>query len=277
MRLLAVAVDGRGVVDPAEPVFGAGDEALLRGRCAFETTRVYRGRPFRLDDHLRRLAESAADLGLPPPDLARAGRLAGEAAAAAGESELALRLYWTGAVLVATAAAVPGDLEALRARGIGLVSLTLPVAAAPAPWLLPGVKSTSYAVNMAAGDEAQRRGGDDALFVSVDGLVLEGPTSNVWWRRGRMLHTPSLDLGVLAGVTRATVLELAPAAGYDVVEGRFPVGELAAADEAFASSSIRELLPVVRLDGAPIGDGRPGEAARTLQAALRARAIPSAS
>lgn len=277
MRLLAVAVDGRGLVDPAEPVFGAGDEALLRGRCAFETMRVYGGLPFRLDVHLRRLGQSAAELGLPAPDLARAERLAGAAVEAAALPDIGLRLYWTGAALVATAAAVPGDLEELRARGLDAVALRLPVAAAPAPWLLPGVKSTSYAVNMAAAEEARRRGAHDAVFVSADGLVLECPVSNVWWRRGRTLFTASLDLGVLAGVTRMTVLELAPAAGFDVSEGRFPLADLTAADEAFASSSIRELVPLVRLDGDPIGDGAPGDAARTLQAALRARAIPSPS
>ena len=75
--------------------------------------------------------------------------------------------------------------------------------------MLPGVKSTSYAVNMAAEAEARRRGADDAVFVDTSGIVLEGPTTNIWWRRERTLFTPSLDLGILAGVTRATVIELA--------------------------------------------------------------------
>src|SRR5205085_2131147 len=110
--------------------------------------------------------------------------------------------------LVATAADVPPELEQLRARGIRLVSLPLGVELERPAWLLAGVKSTSYAVNMAAEAEARRRGADDALF-TAHGIVLEAPISNVWWRRGRTLHTPSLDLGVLAGVTRATVLELA--------------------------------------------------------------------
>ena len=99
--------------------------------------------------------------------------------------------------------------------------------------------------------------------------MLEAPISNVWWRTGETLCTPSIDVGVLAGVTRATMLELAPAAGYRVDEGAFVVDELRAADEAFTSSSIREVIPVVELDGRPIGDGKPGEAARALQGALR--------
>jgi 4-amino-4-deoxychorismate lyase len=268
VKLLAVAVAGRGVVDPEEPVFGAADEALLRGRAAFETTRVYRGRPFRLDAHLDRLAASAASLGLPAPDRGAAEQLARQALDAGAEPDAGLRLYWTGATLVATVAAIPPELEPLRERGLRLVSLSLGVALDRPAWLLAGVKSTSYAINMAAEAEARRRGADDAIFLAEGGVVLEAPISNIWWRRGDVLHTPSLDLGVLAGVTRATLLELAPAAGFRVEEGRYPLEHLAAADEAFTSSSIRELLPVVEVDGTALPRG---EAAATLQTALRLR------
>src|SRR4029077_16700199 len=130
-----------------------------------------------------------------------------------------------------------------RARGIKLAPLL--GVRAEAPWLLGGVKSTSYAVNMAAEGEARAPGADDAVFVTDDRIVLEGPVTNVWWRRGSTLFTPSLDLGILAGVTRETLLELAPTHGYEVQEGRFEIVELAEAEEAFTSSSVRELLPVV--------------------------------
>jgi 4-amino-4-deoxychorismate lyase len=273
VNLLAVAVGGRGLVDPAEPVFGAGDEALLRGRAAFETARVYGGRPFRLEQHLARLGASSARLGVPPPDAGECARLAATVIGAAGETELGLRLYWTGSTLVATAASVPPDLEEVRGRGIRLVSLDLGVEATRPDWLVGGVKSTSYAVNMAAEAEARRRGGDDAVLLAAGGIVLEAPISNVWWRVGDTLRTPALELGVLAGVTRAVVLELASARGYAVSEGAFPLADLRAADEAFTSSSIRELLPIVAVDGDPIGDGRPGDGARTLQHALRGYAL----
>jgi branched-subunit amino acid aminotransferase/4-amino-4-deoxychorismate lyase len=272
LKLLAVAVGRRGVVEPSEPVFDAGDEALLRGRAAFETTRVYGGRPFRLADHVARLAASAASLRLPEPDAAECERLAAEALAAAGTAEAGLRLYWTGATLVVTVAEIPAELEELRARGLRLASLLLGVDPEPPAWLLPGVKSTSYAVNMAGEAEARRRGADDALFLANGDVVLEAPISNIWWRRGDTLFTPALEVGVLAGVTRATLVELAPGAGFGVREGQFVLADVRDADEAFTSSSIREVLPVVELDGESIGDGKPGTAARELQAALRARA-----
>jgi branched-subunit amino acid aminotransferase/4-amino-4-deoxychorismate lyase len=119
---------------------------------------------------------------------------------------------------------------------------------------------------MAAEDEARRRGADDAVFVDAAGTVLEGPTTNLWWRSGDTLFTPALDLGILAGVTRATVLELANEVGYEVEEGHFPLSALADADEAFTSSSVREVMPVTELDGAPIARG---PAVDDLQTALR--------
>jgi len=131
------------------------------------------------------------------------------------------------------------------------------------------VKSTSYAVNMAAEAEAKRRGADDAIFVDADGVVLEGTVTNVWWRTGDMLRTPSLELGILAGVTRQTLLELAGPCGYRVEEGTFGIGDLERADEVFTSSSVREILPVVEVDGWSYDQGA---AAAVLQQALRGRA-----
>jgi 4-amino-4-deoxychorismate lyase len=276
VTLLALAVAGRGLVDPGEPVVHADDEAVLRGRAAFETLRVYGGVPFRLESHLVRLAASCERIGIEPPDAEESRELASLALAQAGEANAVLRFYRTPGreqsaspgllVLVNT---LPPRLEDLRARGIKLVSLL--GVRAEAPWLLGGVKSTSYAVNMAAEAEARSRGADDAVFVTQDGIVLEGPVTNVWWRRGSALFTPSLDLGILAGVTREALLELAPGHGYDVREGRFSLGELRGAEEAFTSSSVRELLPVVEVDGEPIPRG---QAAAKLQAALRQAALP---
>jgi 4-amino-4-deoxychorismate lyase len=265
VSLLALAVGGRGVIDPSEPVLRADDEALMRGRAAFETIRVYGGTPFKLAEHLERLAASAERIGLPDVNRLELEELAREALAASAAPEAVLRLFWTPTPLaIALVSALPEHHEALRERGQRLISLR--GVRADEPWLLPGVKSTSYAVNMAAEDEARRRGADDAVFVDAEGIVLEGPTTNVWWRRGSTLFTPSLDLGILAGVTRATMLELADVLGYEVAEGHFRLEELQGADEAFTSSSVREVMPVTELDGASIGRG---PAADELQGALR--------
>lgn len=283
MTLLAVAVHGRGAVDPDEPVLAADDEALLRGRAAFETTRVYGGKPFKLDEHLARLAASAERMGLPPVDVDECANLARTALAEAGARDAVLRLYWTAGregsgepTALALVSTIPDHLEELRARGIKLLSLPLGLQAdlrAFAPWLLGGVKSTSYAVNMAAEAEARRRGADDAVFLASGDVVLEGPVTNVWWRVERILYTPALELGILAGVTRATLIAAAAELGYDIREGAFPLAHLAAAEEAFTSSSVREVMPVVELDGERLGTGVPGSAAQELQAALRAAAV----
>ena len=264
MIVSAVVVAGRGVVDPAEPVFFADDEAVLRGTAAFETLRVYGGRPFRLDAHLERLAGSIERLGLPPVAAGECADLARTAVEAAGGGELALRYYRTYRTLVATVGPLPEELDDERERGLRLRTIRIDFDP-----LLRGVKSTSYAFNMAARQEAERAGDHDALFVSSDGTVLEGTTANVWSREGDDLCTPTLELGILPGVTRAALLEVAAAEGTTVLEGAFPLERLLAADEAFVSSSIREVMPVVEIDGHSIGDGRPGPAAAALQKGLR--------
>jgi 4-amino-4-deoxychorismate lyase len=273
VTLVALAVTGRGLVDPHEPAVRADDEALLRGRAAFETLRIYGGRPFRLDAHLERLEASADVLGLPRVERRRMEVLTGLVLPKAAQGDAVLRLVWTAGPAsgppsgLALLSEVPPWIEDVRARGARAVSL-LGVRAA-APWLLPGVKSTSYAVNMAADAEARRRGADEAIFVDADGVVLEGTVTNVWWRKGDMLRTPSLELGILAGVTRQTLLELAAPCGYRVEEGVFRLDDLADASEIFTSSSVREILPVVELDELQFDQGA---AAAVLQEALRARA-----
>ena len=133
----------------------ADDEALIRGRAVFETLRVYGSTPFRLDEHLARMAISAERVGLPPLDAAQVKKLAGEALAAANSRDAVLRLFWTPSpTALALVSEVP-DHEPLRERGQKLISLR--GIRAEVPWLLPGVKSTSYAINMAAEAEAKRR------------------------------------------------------------------------------------------------------------------------
>ena len=167
---------------------------------------------------------------------------------------------------------LPASFEEERRRGLRLVLLTTatdPLVRAASPWLLAGVKTISYALNMAAQRTARARGADDAILVGLGGELLEAPTANLWWRAGDTLHTPALELGILAGITRTVVVELAPGLGLKVLEGVFTADDVGVADEAFLSSSTREIMPVIELDGTPVGDGRPGPTAASLQAALR--------
>lgn len=273
MTLVALAQLGRGVVPVDTPVLHADDEGVLRGRSVFETLRVYGGMPFMLSAHLDRLLASAGRLRLAPPPRDAFEQAVFDAIAAGGELDASLRLLWTagregggeptGLVLVSS---LPPGLDELRARGLRLAVVRW------APGALAGAKSTSYAENIAAQGDAAERGADDALLVAPDGTVLEAPTSNVWFREASQLLTPSLGLPLLAGVTRAAVQRLAPAAGYEVEEGTFPLDRLLAADEVFLTSSVREVAPVVAIDGAPVGGGTPGPAAAALQRALRAAA-----
>ena len=250
---MKVVTASRGVVDG--PVFRVDDEAIMRGAAAFETLRVYGGKPFLLAEHLARFRHSIGELALPDANGVE------ELVEQVVEGDGVLRLYRTTFELVATFDDLPPGLDAQRAQGIAVQAVDL-----GAPALLAGVKTTSYAAAFAARREAERAGADDALLVA-GGVVLETATANIWWRRGSELYTPATRAGVLPGVTRSFVLSLEHAQ-----EGRFGVAELARADEAFTTSSIREVMPVVAVDGDAIGDGRPGPAAAALQAAIRSAA-----
>jgi 4-amino-4-deoxychorismate lyase len=253
VTLLAAAARGRGLVDPREPVFFADDEALLRGAAAFETIRIRRGRAVFLDRHVARLERSAAALLLPPPD--GAAELAEQAVAGAAAEEGALRLFHTGTTLLATVAPLPPALATLRRRGLALVTLR----SGSLPGLLAGVKSTSYAVNMAALAHAESLGADDALFLGEGETVLELTTSNIWWRDGDVLSTPAVTSGVLPGVTRGALLGLAGEAGYRVQEGVFTLPKLLRAEEAFVSSAVREVVAVIAVDGRELPRGPAAE------------------
>jgi branched-subunit amino acid aminotransferase/4-amino-4-deoxychorismate lyase len=256
MSLLALAQLGRGVVPPDEPVLRADDDGVLRGRAVFETLRVYGGRPFELHPHFDRLTASARRLRLPDPPLAELQSLAHDALAAANEPNCVLRFLWTPETALALVSALPPDLEELRERGLRVQVCDW------ATGLLAGAKSVSYAENMVAQAAAVEAGFDDALFVAPDGAVLEGPTSNVWFREGGVLHTPTLALPILAGVTRGVVWKLAG----NAEEGRYLLERLLSADEVFLTSSVREVMPVVAVGEKTF---ERGPAAAELQNALR--------
>lgn len=266
VRAVAVWRDGSAVRVPAdEPVVTAFDTGLARGDGVFESVLVVGGRTPYLADHLARLHRSAALLDLPEVGDDVWGALV--AAATDGwpaDVEGACRLFLTrglgeGAAPTCLALLAPVPAETLRQRtaGIAVVALTLGVAAdvrAVSPWLLGGAKTLSYAVNMAAGRHAHSVGADDVVFTSVEGRLLEGPTSTVVWASGGTLHTPPLDTGILAGTTQARLFTRAAPDGWATAVTPGTVADLHAADAVWLLSGIRGAAPVTSLDGIARGD-----------------------
>ncbi|MGI8806653.1 MAG: aminotransferase class IV [Acidimicrobiales bacterium] len=260
-------IDGA-LVHEAEARISPFDHGLLTGDGVFETLRVARHRPFAARRHLERLARSAAGMGLPcpPPDVVRTAMEA--VIEANGLDEGRLRVTLTGG---------PSPLGSDRGEAgptlivAGGALPAWPPAAdvAIAPWprnergALAGIKSISYGENVVALAYARARGAGEAIVANLAGTLCEGTGSNVFVGTGGRLVTPPLASGCLAGVTRELVLALA-----DVVEDDLPLGALASADEAFLTSSTRDLQPIRSVDGQPLASC-PGPLTAAVSAAFR--------
>ena len=262
-----VAVLGRGLVDPTEPVVRADDLGLGRGDGCFETCRVVtdeRGssRVDNLDAHLARLTRSLRAMEI-DADVTACRELIGLVADAWGRpGEAALRLMVTRGVegsgeptAVVTAHAVGA--ESLRQRRDGIRVVTLPrgtssVAYQDVPWMLGGVKSLSYAMNMAALREAARLGAEDVIWISSDDTVLEAPTATVVWSLGEhLLTTPDGSSGILAGTTMARLFAGAPAEGLRPDTAVLHHAALPQVDGLWLVSAVRGVAEVVELNGRP--------------------------
>jgi len=225
------------------------DHGLLTGDGVFETLIVYDGTPFAVRRHLDRLAVSCAGLGLEVPDPAVVRDAIRQVVMANGLRRARLRVTVTG-----------GDSPLGSERGAGGPSVivaggalaTWPPTAdvVVVPWprnekgALAGLKTTSYGENVVALAHARHRGASEAIFGNTIGQLCEGTGSNVFVGIGGRLVTPPLASGCLAGVTRALVIELTGAAEEDL-----PLDALVTADEAFLTSTTREVQPVRAVDG----------------------------
>ena len=258
--VLALLDDPPRLVDPTTPILRADDLGVARGESVFETLRIADGRAAFLDLHLTRLQRSAERLQIPlPPGWEALAHLAAEAY---GGADGMLRLTCSKGVPggqpvgFALAGPIPPEVVAGREHGVRVVTLTLGVPAglrAETPWLLGGVKSTSYAVNMATQRAAVELGAQDAIWVSSDGEVLEAPTSTVAWVKDGQLVTPPADeVGTLPGTTAHVALGLSP---IPLTVRRTTLEELHEADEVMLLSSVRGVAPVVELDGRVLGVG----------------------
>lgn len=252
------------LVDPDAPVFSAFDLAPGRGDGIFETLLVREGAALKPEAHLDRLTRSAAMMGLPPPDRESWRALIMLLAERHSGGDAALKLMLSRGIegteqptAVGTLSPVGAEVLRQRRTGIRVVTLTLGVPGdlrAVSPWLLGGVKYLSYAVNMAAQRHARSIGADDALFVSLDGRLLEGPTSTVVWARDGVLHTPPAELGILPGTTQQLLFSRAAEVGLGTALTDGTVADVIAADAVWLVSSVRGAAPVVALDGVRRGD-----------------------
>jgi branched-chain amino acid aminotransferase len=247
------SVDGE-IAPTAQTMIPLRDDGLYRGDGVFEVIRLYAGRPFELGAHLDRLQRSAAAIEL---EIDRAGF----------EAEIA--------ALLERNADADAQLRLIATRGgrrialiEGLVDWGETVSLATVTYspsvILTGVKSLSYGANMQATRIAKGRGADEALLVRPDRVVLEAPTSTIFWVSGGELRTPSLETGILDSITRRALL-----ADLEVVEGEFELGDLIGAAEAFLASTTREVQPVSAIDDRVLEPGpRTAEAADALARAI---------
>ena len=260
------------------------DRGLLHGDGAYDTWRTYAGVPFLTAAHVRRLAATARALGLPSPGAAALwDRRARRLVALNGLRDARVRLTLSrGAAgdavaperraaptLLLTARALPADLHARQRDGVAAVLLPFARAGGLPPW--GGFKLLGNASAVAGRMLIDRRGAAEGLYVGPTGLVTEGTNSNVFVVERGALVTPPCDGSILPGVTRAFVLALARRARIDVREEPLTPTRVRRAREVFLTASTIEIVPVVRLDRRPIGDGRPGPVTRSLQAGYAAR------
>ena len=248
-------------VHPHEAVISINDIAVLRGYSAFEALRTYDRRPFHLDEHLKRLYRSAEliELEIPWPttfiadvihEIIRRNSYKHAAIrllVTGGESEDSITPTGQPTLVVMVTALGERDMQRF-ARGIRLITTRLRREA-------PEAKTTNYMAAVRALKEAARRDAADALFVNESGHVLEGTRSNFFIFRGDTLVTPRE--GVLYGITRNVVLELARGR-FTVEERPILLDELRLTEEAFTTSSSKEITPVVQVDDLLIGNGKPG-------------------
>ncbi len=254
-------------VEAAAPAVPVGDAGFLGGHAVFETVRVYDARTFRLHVHLGRLAESARALAVPLPPAEDLARLVREAVARNDARQAVVRVVATPGAPAARAGALYIAVEVLppdwreRARA-GWRVVTSEVRHPDPGAVPPQIKTPGRLHGLLARLRARAAGADDALLLDRAGRVTEGPSWNVFWRAGDRLRTPGLEAGVLAGVTRAAVLDLAGAAGYVAEEGGWERAELDAADEVFATMTSLGVVPIRSLDGRELP--APGAAALKL-------------
>lgn len=270
-------------VDPADATVSVFDRGFLYGDSIYETMRTAGGNIVELERHLARLHGSAEGIAM---ELSYSDDEIRDAVTqtleAAGNADSRIRV-------VITRGTGPIALDTRTSESPLMVVFVQPLQFPPAEQyergisaqivdvqknvreaIDPGLKTGNYLPSILALRKAVEAQGDDAIMVNADGNVAEGATSNLFMVSEGQVSTPSLETGVLAGITRGVVLELSAQAGLPVAETTITPDQLRGAQEVFLTSSVRGVMPVTRLDGAPVGEGSVGAVTRRLMTAYDA-------
>lgn len=260
------SIDGQ-FIEAQQATIPVDDLSVLRGFGVFDFLRTYNGVPFHLEDHLLRLQRSARLIGLQlPHSPATLAEIVRETLARNSHRESNIRIVVTGGV--SSDGITPGD----DSRLLVMIGEVKPM---PGEWytegakvitchverFMPGAKSINYIPAILCQNEARNQQAIEAVYVDRDGYLLEATTSNLFALLGDTLVTPPCDR-ILPGITRQVVLQLAREE-FAVEERQLHKDEIRLLDEAFLTSSVKEVVPVVAMDSVGIGGGRPGN--RTLR------------
>jgi branched-chain amino acid aminotransferase len=276
-----VYVDGE-IREEREARVSIFDRGFLYGDSVYEVTRTFGGAAFALPDHLERLERSARAIGLELPPRTEIEHALAETLRAAGNRDSYVRIVVTRGegelgldpaladrprliVLVRPVAELPKEIYE-KGVEVAIVSVRRNLRTA----IDPAVKSGNYLNNVLAIGEAKRKGGFEAVLCDAEGRLAECSMSNLFVVTRGEVRTPALEVGILDGITRRKVLDLCGSHGIAATEGILWPEDLRRADEAFVTSSVRGIVPIVRVDGEPVGGGRPGDVTRRIMALYEA-------
>lgn len=268
---LTIFLDGK-YVDKESAVVSVFDHGFLYGDGIFEGIRAYNGRVFKLKEHIDRLYESAhiiaLDIGMSKAEMTE---VVLETLRRNNLTDAYIRLVVSRGVgdlgldpnkcpkasVICIAASIKLYPEELYQKGMPV--RTVPTRRNVPEALNPRIKSLNYLNNIMAKMEATAAGVNEAIMLNNEGYVTEGTGDNIFIIKNGILYTPPTHVGILEGITRNTVMELAEKRGIQVVEKVFTRVDVYIADECFLTGTAAEVIPVVEADGRTIGTGEPGE------------------
>jgi len=253
------------------------DHGFLFGDSVYEVVFTHRNKPAFLENHLNRLTNSARGISLTIPyDKERFSQEINRTLQAAGNEESYIRIVVTRGV-----GEIDIDPSSCQSPSViiyvteikeyppenyrdGIDIALVSIKRNPKEALNPGMKTGNYLNNILAKMEANRLGAKDALTLSPSGYLTDCTTSNIFFIQGERILTPALECGILPGITREKVIQLAQENGLTVEEGQWPPEALEKANEIFLTGTLKKIMPVKKLDGRTIGNGKPGPVTQKL-------------